>query len=363
MITLFFCFLVIFFTTYIFTIILIPLIIKLSLASGAIDKPGLRKIHTHSKPRLGGLAFYFSFWVILSICWILGTIVGWTDYSNHKFLTSLLIGSFIIFIVGLYDDIFSGGPYIKLTAQIIGSIIVILSGTQIYMFIPYKFIGIILTLIWIVGITNSFNLLDNMDGLSGGLGAICSLMMFIMGIQQGSVLLILISVIFCGSMVGFLKYNFYPSKIFMGDSGSYFIGFILSVISVETTYVIPDMKTPIAIIAPLLIFSVPIFDTLSVIYIRIREKRPIFRGDMSHFSHRLTAIGMTQKQAVLFIYLVSFVIGISAIFLPHVNFYQAIVLLAQACTIFAIIVILMRTATNVVEKNIGRDFDDYSEYY
>lgn len=357
-------FVIICLTAFLLTLVLVPAAGRLARVIGAIDKPGFRKVHTNTTPRLGGMAFFVGFWVVLAICWVLATFVGWADRDNHQFIFGLGVGSFLLFLVGGYDDIRESGPYLKLFTQIIAAVCFIwITRIRILEFLPFEPVRQLLTVVWIVGLTNSFNLLDNMDGLSAGIAAICSLMMMIIGLQQGSVLLVLISVILLGVLLAFLKYNFYPASIFMGDSGSYFLGFTLAVMSIKYTYISEVHYNPLPVFTPLLVFAVPLFDTLSVIYIRKREKRPIFRGDMSHFSHRLVALGMTQKQAVLFIYLVSFIIGVSATFLPAVNVYQALVLMCQACAIFVIIIVLMRAARNVMAKSMRQDFDDYSEYY
>jgi len=263
-----------------------------------------------------------------------------------------------MFIVGLIDDKIGLKPYVKLLGQIAAAIVLVFYGIRITLFVHNIILSSVITIIWIVVMTNSFNLLDNMDGLSTGVGAISCLMFFLVYQRQGLLEINILLIILLGALAGFLRYNFYPSKIFMGDSGALFIGFLISGIAATGTYLQGSRLTHLPVITPVLILGVPIFDTLSVIYIRRRLHRPIFGGDTNHFSHRLVTLGMTQPQAVLFIYLVAFCAGITSMLLPRVNKDDAFVILIQALAVFAIIVVLMIAKGDGLKKKIrenGRD--------
>jgi len=231
-------------------------------------------------------------------------------------------------------------------------LILVLYGIRISVFIPNIYISSIITILWVVGITNSFNLLDNMDGLSAGVASISSFMFFFVYGSQGLTDLNFLMVILIGSLIGFLRYNFYPARIIMGDAGSLFVGFIIGGTAAIGSYLKGSLLTRLPVITPLLILGVPIFDTLSVIYIRMKQRRSIFSADKSHFSHRLVILGMTQKQAVLFIYLVSFCVGINSILLPRVTRVDALVILIQVLAIFAIIVLLMIARGEEIKRRI-----------
>ena len=186
-------------------------------------------------------------------------------------------------------------------------------------------------------VTNTFNLLDNMDGLASGVAFISSLIFLYIALitKQWFVSALLAS--FIGVLLGFLIFNFPPASIFLGDAGSLWIGFTISSFTILTTYYTHELPTSLPVIMPLLILGVPFFDTLSVIYIRWREKRPLFKADKSHFSHRLVELGFTERQAVLLIYLLTFGTGINATLLIQVGWGGALVILLSTMVIFSII--------------------------
>ncbi|MDI6792297.1 MAG: MraY family glycosyltransferase, partial [bacterium] len=344
--------------SFLLSLILVPVVKKISLVFGILDHPGERKVHVTSKPLMGGLAIYIALMVV--ICGNIGAFFLFKDQPLLlKTFPSLinqipklvevlpelgvvLAGGSLVMLVGMIDDIRGVGFSFKLKfiGQILAAIILVLGGVNIE-FMSNPYFNIPLTILWVVGITNSFNLLDNMDGLSSGVAIIASLIFFIVAVTQGQFFTALILLTLLGSILGFLVYNFPPSSIFMGDTGSLFIGFMLGSLTVSSSYVVSESTSLLPVIMPVIILSVPIFDTLSVIYIRWREGRPIYRGDKSHFSHRLVDLGMTKKEAVLFIYLVTFCVGLVAILLPDLNRVRSLVVFVQAVIIFILIVILM----------------------
>lgn len=352
----FIVYLSIFIIAFLLSAILTPIARRVAFKLDIVDHPGEdRKIHTEPKPYLGGAAIFIAFNLVIG----LGLLCALTPISQSlNFLSAnvtqylsniksvlpkligLFIGSVIIFILGLIDDIKRLSAGKKLFGQIIAGLIVILFGVRIELFIPNIYLSGALTLLWLVGITNAFNLLDNMDGLSSGVAAIAALIFALFSIQFNHYFIAVILLALCGAISGFIPYNFYPSKIFMGDAGSMFIGFALSTLTVLSSYYSIDAPTFLPVIMPLLVLSVPIFDTISVVIIRIRRHLPIYQGDTNHFSHRLVALGMSHRQAVLTIYLVTLCIGLSAMLLRHLNWFESILILIQAISMFIIIAFL-----------------------
>ena len=326
-----------------------PVVRWLGVKMNVMDQPGHRKIHKVPKPRFGGAGLAVAILVAFYVCHRLGFFAA--AYRNE--FRGLLIGGSIVFAIGLIDDFVNLRSWIKLAVQIFAAIILVNHGVMISLFIHNPVLSGIVTVIWIVAITNSFNLLDNMDGLSAGVGAVSCLMFVLVYQRQGLESLNTFLFILMGSLIGFLRYNFYPSSVIMGDSGALLLGFLIGGTSSMGTYLRGSLLTHLPVITPVLILGVPIFDTVSVVIIRLRQRVSIFTADMNHFSHRLVRLGMNQPQAVLFIYLVSFCAGITSRLLPHVGREDAAVLLVQALCVFAIIVFLMFTTGEELKRRIG----------
>ncbi len=343
--------------SFILSLALTPLFRKLALRFSFLDNPEERKVHSEAKPLLGGLATYLAFTLTivinLTIVAILrlkpqlmnllpdivaGSLPGVMTIRSK--LLAILFGGTIVFFLGLWDDLKGGiSPSVKLAGQLLAGLVLVFMGIRVSIFLP-SWLAIIITLIWIIGITNAFNLLDNMDGLAAGVALLASLIFFLVALQQGQLFVSVILLVFAGSLAGFLPYNFRPATIFMGDAGSMFVGFLLAALTVLNTFYTQDSPTLLPVFMPLLILGVPIFDTLSVIFIRLKRGDPLFTADKRHFSHRLVGLGMSQKQAVIFIYLVTFSIGINATLLRGIKLTGAAVILIQALAIFGLIVFL-----------------------
>ncbi|MBD3307874.1 undecaprenyl/decaprenyl-phosphate alpha-N-acetylglucosaminyl 1-phosphate transferase [candidate division KSB3 bacterium] len=340
--------------------LLVPLMIRLAFRYGVLDHPGYHKTHQNVHPLLGGGAIYVTFMLIILTGIMLlalssaGQFPGLTEaqrYLAKQFpvflaavprLLGLLIGGTLIFVLGLVDDIRGVGfSYkVKFVIQGIAAVVLVVSGTRLD-FLLHPVLNGIVTILWVVGITNAFNLLDNMDGLSSGVAAIICLILGILTIQQGQYFSALMLLTLAGSTLGFLIYNFHPSKIFMGDAGSLFIGYTIAALTVSSSYVTTRSISQLPVVIPILVLGVPLFDTFSVMVIRWREKRPLFVGDNSHFSHRLLKLGMSTRQAVIFIYLVTLCVGISAILIPDLHILGSILVLIQEALIFGLISLLM----------------------
>ncbi len=320
------------------------------------DHPADHKIHSRPTPLLGGAALagtvLITVVVNLGVLGLLDSRVPLAHWLNaHIFaflgtdvvrkLAGLFVGGALIFLLGLVDDLVRLRPEHKLVGQIVAALIMVCCGVRIQLFIPNPWIGGFITLCWIVLMSNSFNLLDNMDGLCAGVTAIISFMFFLAVYPQGQTFTGVMLLAMAGSACGFLFHNFNPAAIFMGDAGSMFCGYVIASLAVISTFYTGEEGSRVAVLVPVLVMAVPLFDTLSIIFIRIKHGESIMKGDKRHFSHRLVDLGMTERQAVVFIYLVTLVTGLGATVLLQVNLRGGLTLVAQSLGVFAIIVLLM----------------------
>lgn len=311
-----------------------PLMKWLAVRLNMIDRPGGHKSHDSPTPLLGGVAVFLGVWGTLVYLWL----QGWIIWGGQ--MQGIFFGSVMVMVLGLADDAWGLSVATKFSVQFCSALVVIWHGVVVSLFIGTNWLTMTVTLVWIVGVTNSFNLLDNMDGLTSGVAAICALIFSLIAYRQSDPQTLLISVTILGSLVGFLRFNFEPASVFLGDAGSELIGFMLACLAVAANYLEHSQLQQLPIITPLLVFSVPLFDTFSVMVIRVMEERPIWDADNRHFSHRLVALGLSRRAAVLLVYLVTMTVGILAILLSRVNLVDAILLLFHAVAIFGIIVLL-----------------------
>ena len=310
---------------------------------GLIDEPGERKVHVHAVPLGGGLGIWFGFMTPFAIgtllVWLASTseaVQGWLpDWVKTQLpginsrldnLWVVLIGGTILMALGLADDRKPLGWKIRLGAQfLLAGICVYWQDWGFSAFIPWQWVTNVLTVIWIVAMINAFNMLDNMDGLSGGIGALtCLLLGGVMllnpepGARQPQLFVAGMVFVLLGAILGFLFHNRPPAKIFMGDAGSYLIGFVLSVATLLGTYA--DYQTrPLAVLTPLFVMAVPMYDMISVIVIRLREGRSPFEADKNHLSHRLVDLGFSKPGAVATIYLLTATCGLGALLLHRLD--------------------------------------------
>lgn len=283
-----------------------PLVIKIAKMIGAVDKPNERKVHTNLIPRLGGLAIF------------IGVIAGYfTAGLHHEKVTAISVGAILIVIIGILDDKYELSAKVKFLGQLIVAGIIVSSGLTVNLItIPY--IGDFelgmwsypITVFWIVGITNAINLIDGLDGLSGGISAIGIGTVAILAGMNGKVLIFTLSIILLGSILGFLYHNFYPAKIFMGDTGALFLGYSISILSLLGLY---KSVTLFSFLVPIIILGVPIFDTTYAIIRRIVNKKPISAPDKFHLHHRLLALGLSHRNTVLAIYAFGILFAVSAL--------------------------------------------------
>ncbi|NOZ63594.1 MAG: undecaprenyl/decaprenyl-phosphate alpha-N-acetylglucosaminyl 1-phosphate transferase [Caldiserica bacterium] len=343
-------FFLLFFVSFTLALLSIPIFIKTARKWRLMDVPEERKVHRIPKPLLGGIAIFLSFY----LTWFLGILLLPLIQKNFPSLAPylppvsreigrilpLFFSGLLMLLVGLADDFKPLKPYQKLAGQVLAAFLLALSGTRITLFMPHPFWSYLITILWVVAVTNSFNLLDNMDGLAGGVALIASLIFLYISLLTSQIFTAAVLATFCGVLAGFLIYNFPPSKIFLGDAGSLWVGFTIASLTILTTFYREGLPTFLPVIMPLLILGVPFFDTISVIIIRWKRREPLFKADRNHFSHRLLSLGMTERQAILFIYLITFGVGINATLLTQVNLPGALVILLQSVVIFNIIAVL-----------------------
>lgn len=308
------------------TYICTPLVRMLAVKIGAIDAPDARKVHQVSIPRLGGLAIYIGYMVSL--------LYNVKDISSVK---GLLIGSVILVAVGIWDDVKQIGPKTKLLGQIVAALMLPIFDNAIHFIsigdhmLYLEYLSIPLTVFWIVGFTNIVNLIDGLDGLAAGISLIACIAICIVTLQMGQVDLACITLALAGAACGFLRYNFNPAKIFMGDTGSMLLGYTMAAISV-----MGSVKTAatVGLVVPVIVLGLPILDTLFAIVRRRINGRPVFQPDKGHLHHRLLAMGLTQKQAVLLMYAITAVLGCVSIVAAKANFtigLLLVVLILCAC--------------------------------
>jgi UDP-GlcNAc:undecaprenyl-phosphate/decaprenyl-phosphate GlcNAc-1-phosphate transferase len=338
------------------TSLLLPLVKRFCFARGWLDRPGGRKQHRNPVPRLGGIAFLVSFVAtvllgvalaptLFSIPLVRALVPGIASalaeaYRVRPQLLGLLAGALVIFLVGLLDDVL-GDKFpvgLKLCGQSAAAIVAVSAGIQVD-FTGVEALNAAVSFLWILGISNAFNLLDNMDGLAAGV-AICSAFIFFLNaLALEEIFLCLILAAFVGALAGFLRQNLHPARIFMGDAGALFIGFMLSSLTILEHYVSPASSSLFPVLMPPLVLAVPLIDTLSVVVIRIAEGRPIYRGDRCHLSHRLVSAGIREPQAVNFLMLLTLALGLGALQLANASFAQSLWTIACATALAALVLL------------------------
>jgi len=292
---------------------------KIALKKGFVDKPDERKLQKQPIAYGGGIAIFGSFLITALIG--IGIILAYKinlPQRDWYIIFAFILGGSLSAITGFIDDWKAIPAKVKLICQIIAILLIMPLGVSItfvtnpfgesLIYLP-RYIGVFLTIFWIAGIMNAANLIDGLDGLLGGVTFISSVVFIIIAILKGYFFMAGVMFILAGSVLGFLKYNFNPAKIFMGDTGSLFIGMVLAIASI-----IGGLKTTtaFAIFIPFLILALPIADAAWAIIRRVKNRQPIFKPDKGHIHHRLLAMGLSQKQAVLIIYAVNIICGIAA---------------------------------------------------
>jgi len=342
-------YLVVFDVAFFLALGLIPLCRKWSFRWGMLDDPGHRKIHSEPIPLLGGLGVFLAFsitvWAGLAGLLWLGPSWGLDAYvegARKVFwrLFGIWCGGLLMVALGLRDDKQDLHAGVKLVGQILVAFCVAWSGMRITLFIDNVFLSYVITMFWIVVVTNAMNFFDNMDGLCGGVGWICAAMFGLIAAINGQFFVCVLAMAFCGSLLGFLPYNWHRARIFLGDAGSHFVGYMLAVLTILATFYASNRPTALALIIPLIVLSVPLFDMAAVSVIRWLNGQPIYKGDVNHISHRLVRAGLPKPWAVSIIYLITFALGLSALILLWANVWTSLIILVQ-CLAFLVVVTIL----------------------
>ena len=300
---------------------------KLAIKLGVLDMPNHRKIHKKVTPRLGGLAIF------------LGAFLGALYLQpRHEHLPEILLGAIVIIITGALDDRFGIRPVIKLAGQLIAASFLISSGLIIERItlpligmVDLGFISVLVTVLWVVGITNAINLIDGLDGLATGVTTIALTSLFIMAIIDGQAVAAYLCIVLIGANLGFLRHNFYPAKIYMGDTGSNFLGYMIATISMLGLF---KNVALFSFIIPIIVLAVPIFDTLFAIVRRAYNKKSIMKADYKHIHYQLLAAGYSHRKSVLIIYMFSALFGFMAILFSKAEITTSLII-----TIFILLIL------------------------
>ncbi len=330
-----------------------PTVISLARKINAIDIPkDSRRIHKKPIPLIGGLAIFYGF-IVSVLCFAV----------MEKELIGILIGSIIMVIVGIIDDMRDLNAKLKLLFQIIAAAIVICFGIEIEHianpfanwfgphYIKLGLWSIPITMVWIIGVTNALNLIDGLDGLAAGVSSIASVALLSMTLLSQNVNAAIVTAALAGAGFGFLPYNFNPAKIFMGDTGSTFLGFVLACISIQGV-----MKTyaVVSIAVPVLILGLPIFDTLFAIIRRILKRKPIMSPDRGHLHHRLLDMGFSQRQTVTILYTLTSILCLTAVVMALKGALRGLLLVAA---VIIILIVTFAVFEPKLEENIGSQED------
>lgn len=341
---------IVYFCAFAVTMICVPFTIKVAEKTGGMDIPtDNRRVHTHPIPRLGGMAIFIGTMAAIVFAMSMHWLAGGKEPISLMKLVGVIVGGCLIWLEGTIDDYKNLKPIVKLAAQIGCASVVFAFGDNIAVLHNYFGTGAgnfglagvtsyILTVIWIVAITNTINLVDGVDGLAAGLVAIASLCIayvaYIFGYYPGCLLLMAVA----GGALGFLPYNFYPAKTFMGDGGSQFLGFMIAALSILQPV---KSTTIVAVLIPGLVLALPIFDTLFAIIRRKINGQPIMKADKGHIHHRLMRAGFGQRRTVLILYGMAGVMGVAAVLFSRGLYVECVGLVAVAF-LFLVIVLTDR---------------------
>ena len=347
--------------------VLTAVVRKLAAQSGFVARPAADRYHQTIVPLGGGIAIFAALMIIIAgavggvkffaasgyLDWLGESVTihtaGFLEKSNQLMVVLLCI--LVLFVLGLRDDKKHLGPFFKLAVQFAVAIAAAwFAEIRVELFIENRIITSVLSAVWIVLIINVFNFLDNMDGASAGIAVITSCILFTTAALSGQVFVGGLALVFAGTLLGFLLFNFPPAKIFMGDAGSLVVGFMVALLTLRTTYHHEAVSGQwYAVLMPLVVMAVPLYDFISVTVLRLSQGKSPFVGDTQHFSHRLKKRGLSDTQTVLTLYLATLCTGLGATFLYQVNSAGAVLIFAQTIMVLAIVAVFEATAGN--DKN------------
>ena len=321
-----------------------PVVRSLAFRVGAVDVPkDGRRMHSHPIPRMWGLAIFFGF--LLSVLLFL---------PLSQQLRGMLLGTVIIVILGIFDDIYSLPAKPKFLVQVVAALVAVMAGNRIFFlsninifssepFWELGWLSIPISVLWVVGITNAVNLIDGLDGLACGVSTISSMTLLVIALTVSEPEVAILMAALSGASLGFLPYNLNPAKIFMGDTGSTFLGFVLATVSIQGLF---KFYTIISFAVPFLMLGLPIFDTCFAILRRVSKGQSPMSPDRGHIHHRLIDMGFSQKQAVAVLYVISAILGLSAVVLTTSGVVKAMLFLLALCTAGAVAATLFLGQSN-----------------
>ena len=334
-------------------------------ALGYVDHPGERKIHRVATPYGGGVAIYLSLFIGIAVVAVVSWLYGgkaapsaeglqlgagfselWAALRAGGSQLGLILGCVtFLFLLGVVDDRWGLSAAVKLFGQLVVALYLFREGVAITAFLRWPGASLLLTVLWVVGLTNAFNFLDNMNGLAAGLACVSGAIFFTVAVQTEQLFVAAMLAMVVAGAAGFLLFNYPKASIFLGDAGSLLLGFLLATLAIKFQFYSysggePGHYRMFPIVLPLLIFAIPIYDIASVVILRLRAGESPLKADQRHFSHRLVALGMSQALAVFTILLLAFALGITATILYLLNAQGALVMLTQAGAILGVIVLL-----------------------
>jgi UDP-GlcNAc:undecaprenyl-phosphate GlcNAc-1-phosphate transferase len=293
---------ILFFGALVIAVAATPLSKRLAPRLGMMDKPSARKIHASPVPRMGGVAIFVAVMIAL---------LAFGGQDEIRQFAAMLFAAALMSFLGLADDRFSLSAYLRLALQFGAALFVWFSGVRVQLF-AVAWLDAGLTMLWIVGITNAMNFLDNMDGLLAGISAVISAFFLVLAVLNGQTLVATLSAALLGACIGFLFWNLNPATVFMGDSGSMFLGFLLACVAIKLRFV--AQTTAVSWMVPVIVMGLPIFDMTLVVISRLRRGRnPLTTPGKDHTSHRIANNGFSRREAILILYLVCTALGIVAI--------------------------------------------------
>ncbi len=342
------------------TLIAVPIFRRIAGRTLYMSTPHPDKHGETPIPLLGGAAIFSAFILIVGGHFLIAYLQSRTGFlsslmpknvtnyvpgmlkSSPKLL-ALLAGGVLVFLLGLIDDRHNLRPLTKLGGQLVAALVLVAAGMRVSLFISVHFVPSLLTVLWVMLIINAFNYLDNMDGLSAGTAFIASAFFLFSAVQIEMYFVSAILPVLAGTLIGFLWYNFNPARIYMGDAGSMFIGYLLAALTIESTYY-QEGRSPISVLMPVIILAIPLYEMAMVICVRTKKGLSIFKPSKDHLSYRLTAVGLSVRGAVLFIYFLAICVGIAALLLarlPQADTLGAVLILAQVIATLSIVAILI----------------------
>ncbi|MCK4427387.1 MAG: undecaprenyl/decaprenyl-phosphate alpha-N-acetylglucosaminyl 1-phosphate transferase, partial [candidate division Zixibacteria bacterium] len=319
-----------------------PKIIRFAHKVGFLDYPSPYKLHENPTPLLGGVVVYLGFAISLS----LGIFLSGIFWDGN--VVGVFLGSLVLLLLGLWDDKKKLSPSHKFFGQILAALLFIIFSQRVVL-LTNNFFDAFILLLWIVGLINALNFLDNMDGLCGGITFIHCMTFFVIGVLNGQMIVVLTSLSLAGAMLAFLRYNFRPAKIFLGDAGSMLSGFLLACMGILFVQKNPSHYT---LLVPVLILSYPIFDITFVTFARLREGRKFYQGGKDHSTHRMVKMGIKQKHTIWSIYSFCFALGALGILVYF--FFDSPIKMLIAVFVWLVLTIfgvhLQRNFVNIKEK-------------